>query len=215
MAKSQDSILIFGFRDPTLPPFFVIKNCVLIASALDNWHDANVWRLSAEQTYVTTLHNAQRKHDEEALAVLVGIRQELDELATFRHEDLSGLNHEEMEEMIEEDMKFEALQEALLEQDMEDTAGIDFEDDEAVAKAEAEILLPIRASDTDHAASPINQATRDHPSAQKTKKTLSKKKSMKFSKGGAYHAQHFSKSRPEIEPRGSVVDWTLEDSKKK
>jgi hypothetical protein len=65
----------------------VIRNCVLIACALDDWYDANIWRLSAEQEYSTTLAKARRTNDEEALEGLKLLREELDQLKRFKDED--------------------------------------------------------------------------------------------------------------------------------
>jgi hypothetical protein len=65
----------------------VIKNCVLIACALDDWYDANIWRLSAEQEYNRTLAKARRTNDEEALEGLKLLREELDQLKRFKDED--------------------------------------------------------------------------------------------------------------------------------
>jgi hypothetical protein len=33
--------------DRTIPPFYIIKNCILIASALNDWDEADIWRLTA------------------------------------------------------------------------------------------------------------------------------------------------------------------------
>jgi len=48
-------------RDPTLPPYYAIKNNILIASALDDWEDADVYRLTAEQSYITSRRDAEEK----------------------------------------------------------------------------------------------------------------------------------------------------------
>jgi hypothetical protein len=77
-----------GFhRTKNLPPWYVIKNCVLIACALDDRYDANIWRLSAEQEYNTTLAKARHTNDEEALEGLKLLREELDQLKRFKDED--------------------------------------------------------------------------------------------------------------------------------
>ncbi|KAF2132908.1 hypothetical protein P153DRAFT_309696 [Dothidotthia symphoricarpi CBS 119687] len=85
----------FNLSDITLPPYYVIKNCILLASALDNWDDADVWRLAAEQAYITSFREANRKQDTNSLETLQDLRAELDTLNKFRQEDMAILVDDE------------------------------------------------------------------------------------------------------------------------
>ncbi|KAH7385434.1 hypothetical protein DE146DRAFT_759670 [Phaeosphaeria sp. MPI-PUGE-AT-0046c] len=77
--------------DITLPPYYVIKNCILAASALGDWREADIYRLTAEQTYTTALHTATAKKDMLSLEALEGLQNELDQLEEFRPEDLATM----------------------------------------------------------------------------------------------------------------------------
>jgi hypothetical protein len=70
-----------------LPPYYVVKNLVLIASALDDRDDAEMFRLSTEQLYCKTLAYATSSQDQASLELLNEM-QELDELIRFRDEDM-------------------------------------------------------------------------------------------------------------------------------
>jgi hypothetical protein len=136
--------------DDTLPPYYIIRNCIVIACALDNWTEANIWRLSVEQTYSTCLDKARRRNDEDSLKALENLRKELDELTEFMVEDMTGLTREERSNLDQEDINMETLEEAMADLEDEDTAGIDFEDLETVAQAEDEVGVS-----ADAASSPI------------------------------------------------------------
>ncbi len=43
-----------NLRSP-IPHYFVIMNCILVASALDDWAEAGEFRLTAEQAYRSSL----------------------------------------------------------------------------------------------------------------------------------------------------------------
>ena len=74
-------------RDPTIPPHFCMKNAVLIASGLDDWEDADYWRLAAEQEHATGLKIAEQAQDQGSLGTLQQVREELDRLNEFREQD--------------------------------------------------------------------------------------------------------------------------------
>jgi hypothetical protein len=44
--------------DPTFPPYYVVKNHILAASALDDWNDADKHRITAEVQYRISFHDA-------------------------------------------------------------------------------------------------------------------------------------------------------------
>ncbi|KAH7084275.1 hypothetical protein FB567DRAFT_629810 [Paraphoma chrysanthemicola] len=81
-----------------LPPYYIIKNCILICCAMDYWSDANINRLTAESAYSVAWVEATRMQDEGALKVLEDLRADLDELEAFRQEDLYVGPPEEDEE---------------------------------------------------------------------------------------------------------------------
>lgn len=74
--------------DPTLPKYYDMMNSIIIAHALDDWEDADVYRLAVEFVYDCELKEAQRKHNAVALECLEEIREELDDLNHARLEDL-------------------------------------------------------------------------------------------------------------------------------
>ncbi|KAL6711642.1 hypothetical protein ACN47E_004576 [Coniothyrium glycines] len=211
-----------NLTDPTLPPFYIIKNCILLACALDDWNEADGWRLSAEQSYRTTLDEATRKQDLNSLLALSDLRKELDELYEFRMEDLTGMTREERDMCgMEDDMHLDEEDTAMQEYDDEDLAGIDLEDAEAVAKVENEmevaaehIRVPIRSTNEVaptgtktarklaideelHQPSSMqadNPGKGKHPANEPPVPKLRRQKSTNLNKGGAFHAHQFAKS---------------------
>jgi hypothetical protein len=197
-----------------LPPYYVIRNCILIACALDDWREADVYRLAAEQSYDTTLKVATQYKDKESLEALQDLREELDELDSFRREDLTALadaqraelpyDDMEIDEDNDEDMENERMEEEY-EAAAEQEAVADAENDVEVA-AEA-LRLPIRpvgGSDgpvtTDPTNNPSNLGTPDivlpteDSASTSSAPKLHKKKSTRFSKGNAFNAHEFTKS---------------------
>lgn len=85
-AKSTRTLTEFS-RDPTIPPYFCMKNAVLIASGLDDWEDADYWRLAAEQKNATGLKIAEQAQDQGSLRALQQVREELDRFNEFREQD--------------------------------------------------------------------------------------------------------------------------------
>ncbi|KAH7357503.1 hypothetical protein BKA66DRAFT_243977 [Pyrenochaeta sp. MPI-SDFR-AT-0127] len=78
-----------NLADRTLPPYYFMKNCILVTSALDNRDDAETYRLFAEQQYRKSLSDAKRRGSIEDLALLQKLRKELDQLEDFKNKDLS------------------------------------------------------------------------------------------------------------------------------
>jgi hypothetical protein len=87
----------FSRRNRTLPPYYAIKNSILIAGALDNWDETDLWMLSAEQTYEYCYEISMKNQDEPSLSLLKGVRKQMDELEQYRKEDLL---EEDMENMV-------------------------------------------------------------------------------------------------------------------
>ncbi|CAN9120840.1 unnamed protein product [Alternaria alternata] len=81
--------------DPTLPPFYIIKNCILVAGAVDDWNIADDWLGRAERAFKKSLDLATRQQDNKWLEALAGLREELDEVKEFKMEDLTGMMKEE------------------------------------------------------------------------------------------------------------------------
>jgi hypothetical protein len=54
---------------------------------MDDWEDADVWRLAAEQAYITALDKATRIRDDNSLKAFPGLREELDQLGEDEVED--------------------------------------------------------------------------------------------------------------------------------
>lgn len=193
-----------NLTDPTLPPYYVIHNCILIACALDDWSDADIWQRRAEQAYWTCAAKAELKQDAEALKELKNVRKELDQLEAFRREDLN----DQFEKDFADEMR---LGEEIANQDQLDDMENMFEDADAVAENEMEVAADqmdrlaieevVTGTDTSTqrptftvdspADPPADSSTTTSEPAQKT---LRGKKAKKGKKGGAFHAHTFNKS---------------------
>lgn len=111
-----------------------MKNAILIASGMDDWADADVWRLAAEQSYITSLGKARKIHDDDSLKVLQGLREELDQLSEFRARDLDAFNAQFASDEEDEDEN----------EDEEEDADAGVEAKDAGGEPET-IVLPIRS----------------------------------------------------------------------
>jgi hypothetical protein len=74
-----------------LPPYYEAMNLVLITSALDDWDEAEMWRLSAQEVYRETLEDPTYTSDEASCGTLKKLREELDALIRFKDEDMLEL----------------------------------------------------------------------------------------------------------------------------
>lgn len=57
---------------------------------MDDWVDADIWRLTAEQAYITARDKATKIHDEKSLKALPELREELDQMIEFRVQDIQA-----------------------------------------------------------------------------------------------------------------------------
>ncbi|KAF3008572.1 hypothetical protein E8E13_007300 [Curvularia kusanoi] len=80
---------LFWDGNAALPPFYLIKNCILIACALDKWDEADTYRATAEHAHNKALREAEETHDEDMIVMLGDLRSELDELEDFKREDIA------------------------------------------------------------------------------------------------------------------------------
>jgi hypothetical protein len=145
----------------------LIKNAILIVSAMDDWADADVWRLAAEQAYITAVREAKSVYDDHTLKAFAGLREELDQLNMLKARDFEALialgkedeeRYEEDEDDYEDDYEDGNKDEDKNKDEDEnedegegEDEGED-EDEGANASLEAETIdLPIRpASEHDH-----------------------------------------------------------------
>lgn len=132
--------------DTSLPPFYIIRNCILLVGAMDNWDDGNEWRLAAvrcpvykpdmrhtltstvaiqESTYSDALRRSREMNDTNSLAALQDLREELDEWARQRDRDLQEHMLEQEEEDDDDEMDLEAY-------------GVELDNSEEEAEMEAE-----------------------------------------------------------------------------
>jgi hypothetical protein len=85
----------------------LIKNCILVTSALDDWEDAHYWRLAAEQAYTTAKYDSIAREDTDSLEALADLRKQLDQLIVFKQRDLeefmSGKEDDDEDEDEDED----------------------------------------------------------------------------------------------------------------
>ncbi|EDU50910.1 predicted protein [Pyrenophora tritici-repentis Pt-1C-BFP] len=105
-------------RNVSLPPYYVTRNCILLTSALDDWDEADTWRLIAQSSYKTCFWDAKKRDDVHALEILEGLRGELDELKKYKEEDLDALyaamndNDDDIDDEEEDDDEYEEKDES-------------------------------------------------------------------------------------------------------
>ena len=154
--------------DTSLPPFYIIRNCILLVGAMDNWDDGNEWRLAAvrcpvykpdvrhtltstvaiqESTYSDALRRSREMNDTNSLAALQDLREELDEWARQRDRDLQEHMLEQEEEDDDDEMDLEAygveLDNSEEEAEME-AEGVELGEGDALMDGGDTQLLPIR-----------------------------------------------------------------------
>ncbi|OAG22546.1 hypothetical protein CC77DRAFT_1018573 [Alternaria alternata] len=208
----------YNLTDTSLPPFYIIRNCILLVGAMDNWDDGNEWRLAAESTYSDALRRSREMNDTNSLAALQDLREELDEWARQRDRDLQEHMLEQEEEDDDDEMDLEAygveLDNSEEEAEME-AEGVELgEGDELMRGVDGEDtqLLPIRGHQAS-TAGPVEPAIEaatvvstpsivvespTEPTAlvqddDQPARSLRKKKSRKFG-GGAANMHAFNKS---------------------
>ncbi|KAH7398527.1 hypothetical protein BKA66DRAFT_437577 [Pyrenochaeta sp. MPI-SDFR-AT-0127] len=144
--------------DPTLPFYYIIKNCISIFCASDDWGEAELWKLRAEWAYNEYRKGVARHNRAEELEILSDLRFELDQLDNFRRAEYGREPGDaaielEMEERFWAHIAMEdaAEEEALAKLEMEDGTASESDDSDAVAQTEneglvaAETILPIRS----------------------------------------------------------------------
>jgi hypothetical protein len=218
--------LMLSTSDLTLPPYYVMNYCILIASAMDNWNEADLWRLSAEQSWYTARAKAASMRDHGSLEVLDEVRLRLDMLEEQQLEDITGLSKEQREAALDEDMATDdsAVEDEfvrLAEQELEDIVGSDHKDQDEVAAVEnadevATNQLPFRpsnghASETSQvpAIDVTASAEGSQPSTASMKSIRRNQKSRNKGKGGAANAHTFTRSlgRSSPHPRVLKMEW--------
>ncbi|KAL1797634.1 hypothetical protein ACET3X_004240 [Alternaria dauci] len=185
-----------------------MKNNILIASALDDWKDADIFRLAAEQQWRTSYCVANRQGDTDTLEALKSFRKELDELEEFRMEDLgiivpNDADYETYYDGSIDDAGYE-YQSDEMDEDMleEEDTGTGTTDSASVAKTENQVQV---VEPTDLPIRPVSEHTNRIPITPAaagpflSHKQIRRQKSF-LSKGGAFHAQQFSKSLNDREP---------------
>ena len=168
------------------------------------------------------------KEDTQSLEALQDLRVELDELDEFRRQDLTAMANAQRDD----DMMVEGMDE------MDDMDAGDFEEEEMLASEEQEgvalaenadevaaeaLALPIRTEHDPAKPNPYTPAlnvvlpTDSSPPPSTPQPKLRYQKSQKFSKGGAYHAQDWSRSYGKnsgSEARASLLDINWADEAK-
>jgi hypothetical protein len=84
------AITDFTHSDRSLPPYHVIKNLILVTGAMDDWDEADIPRLQAEQAYIAAFRRVQ-KDEIDSLEVLQDLCDELDQLQEFKRQDISAM----------------------------------------------------------------------------------------------------------------------------
>jgi hypothetical protein len=213
-------------RDETLPPYYFIKNAILIVSAMDDWADAEVWKLAAEQAYITAFGKAKNKHSDNTREAFAELRYEFDQLDMFKVRDFEALVAlgEEDEERYEEDEE-EYGEDDYEGEDEDDYEGQNKDEDEgedagqgANASAETETIdFPIRQASKHDPKTNSVPAVKVDTAANGSPDTSSAPK-IHQKKGGAYHMHAFTKSLSKgsssSSARASIMDgdWKADDN---
>jgi hypothetical protein len=125
---------------------------------MDDWADAEVWKLAAEQAFITAFGKAKDNHSDNTREAFAELRYEVDQLDMFKVRDFEALVAlgEEDEERYEED------EEEYEEDDYEDDNNEDEGEDESEAKdegahasVEAETIDLQPASEHDSKTNPV------------------------------------------------------------
>jgi hypothetical protein len=73
-----------------MPPYYYMKNMILIACGQRTWETADTYRYAAEVAYAEACGEAKRHNDADSLEVLEEIRDDLDELIDRRNNDIAA-----------------------------------------------------------------------------------------------------------------------------
>lgn len=146
---------------------------------MDDWEDADVWRLAAEQAYITALDKATRIRDDNSLKAFPGLREELDQLGEYRAQDFTALQMH-------------------IASDYEDDGEDEVEDDCADETMNLPLLPPSKQTPTVK----VDWPTENISNASSVRKEA-RQKTHKAKKGGAYHMHSFTKSLGKSSGSGS------------
>ncbi|KAJ8109619.1 hypothetical protein OPT61_g7327 [Boeremia exigua] len=196
-----------NLNDPTLPPYYVIKYHILVACALDDWRDADIFLNAAERAYRLTLLKLTNEGDDESLKLLKGLAKELKTLKQYREEDMSKLtsigfdnvwddNADEMGDTEEYQMDVYGMD--VFPDGYSDVSDDDVQHEDGAAK---DFDLPVRTKAPPQPPKPLKPPTTSRLSTPitnallptMTANMLSRKKSA-YSNSGAFHA-HSSTSQ--------------------
>ncbi|CAN9131058.1 unnamed protein product [Alternaria alternata] len=97
-----------NLSDKTLPPYYVIKNCLLIACASDTWQEADDWKTRAEQAYTAFTEATRKVYDDSLMTLNDGAcwglaSDDYDELADAENEDADLRDFDELAKAENED----------------------------------------------------------------------------------------------------------------
>jgi hypothetical protein len=193
---------------------------------MDDWADAEVWKLAAEQAYITAFGKAKNKHSDNTREAFAELRYEFDQLDMFKVRDFEALVAlgEEDEERYEEDEE-EYGEDDYEGEDEDDYEGQNKDEDEgedagqgANASAETETIdFPIRQASKHDPKTNSVPAVKVDTAANGSPDTSSAPK-IHQKKGGAYHMHAFTKSLSKgsssSSARASIMDgdWKADDN---
>lgn len=107
-------------EEPDIPRYFRIKTLILIASSVEEWHDAQICIAQAEALWGASRHYHAVGQNEDVDDALTELRKSLDSLK-------EALGRGDTEESVEDMVEFEKIQTAT-----------QVEEDKELAKAEAD-----------------------------------------------------------------------------
>jgi hypothetical protein len=136
-------------RDLTIPPYYCMQNCILIACGQDDWESADVYRYAAEDAYAKAHRKATKQNDKDSLEVLEEVRNQLDQLIDERSEDVTAQTgikvHHGNDDIDMNNSYYDALENDGVLYQMEDREELS-EVENADELAAERIILPIRTS---------------------------------------------------------------------
>jgi hypothetical protein len=131
-----------------MPPYYYMKNMILIACGQEGWKTADTYRYAAEVAYAEAHGEAKRHNDADSLEVLEEIRDDLDELIDRRNNDIAahtGIRVYFASDDID-DLYYDTLEEDKVLSEMEDFDELSESDNTEEMVAAEYIVIPIRTS---------------------------------------------------------------------
>ncbi|XPS72455.1 hypothetical protein M3J07_004607 [Ascochyta lentis] len=163
-----------NLADPTIPPYYVFQNLLLISSATEGWDGAEIWMRAARQSYHTFHIEASRRQNTAAL-VNQFLEEDLTEILDQKREEMVYTPPDERQSFFWEGTASDFGVEDKDDEEDEDEGDKDDkdhkEDEQDVAKGTETIVLPIRNLSASHAKGKMPGPAIPNPTANAVRKT--------------------------------------------